>query len=289
MASVQQVQSVAKRLEKMLETSLNQLKIEQKLRKESENKLMDLELDLVNKEHLIRSLEDQIVNIKSEKDEKIINLESTINFLQSVVIQKEKEVFNMQEVLAKYNTDGVNLNLDRTVEKYEATLSQLIGGENQDADDDDHNDVSDVLMDNITDIIEGDYSDSKEYILDDSMEDLIDNGSISEQIEPMAIEDEEKTVILSKNPNALFLGRFSSTRLLYKNIKSRLGTFSNTILIFVITSLKQKAPCKHTRQEFIQQSCPLNVVNVKRDLKTRVVAEDMKLMTVSISDWKMLN
>jgi DNA repair exonuclease SbcCD ATPase subunit len=149
MASVQQVQSVAKRLEKMLETSLNQLKIEQKMRKESENKLMDLELDLVNKEHLIRSLEDQIVNIKSEKDEKIINLESTINFLQSVVIQKEKEVLNMQEVLAKYN-DGVNLNLDRTVENYEATLSQIIGGEDQDADDDDHNDVSDVPMDDRT-------------------------------------------------------------------------------------------------------------------------------------------
>ena len=116
---------MAKRLEKMLETSLNQLKIEQKMRKESENKLMDFELDLVNKEHLVRSLEDQIVNIKSEKDEKIINLESTINFLQSVVIQKEKEVLNMQEVLAKYNTDDVsneiNLNLDRTVKKYEAT------------------------------------------------------------------------------------------------------------------------------------------------------------------------
>ena len=111
---------MAKRLEKMLETSLNQLKIEQKMRKQSENKLMDFELDLVNKEHLVRSLEDQIVNIKSEKDDKIINLESTINFLQSVVIQKEKEVLNMQEVLAKYNTDDVsneiNLNLDRTVE-----------------------------------------------------------------------------------------------------------------------------------------------------------------------------
>ena len=116
---------MAKRLEKMLETSLNQLKIEQKMRKQSENKLMDFELDLVNKEHLVRSLEDQIVNIKSEKDEKIINLESTINFLQSVVIQKEKEVLNMQEVLAQYNTDDVsneiNLNLDRTVKKYEAT------------------------------------------------------------------------------------------------------------------------------------------------------------------------
>ena len=193
---------MAKRLEKMLETSLNQLKIEQKMRKESENKLMDFELDLVNKEHLVRSLEDQIVNIKSEKDEKIINLESTINFLQSVVIQKEKEVLNMQEVLAQYNTDDVsneiNLNLDRTVEKYEATLSQLIGGENQDANDDDHNDVSDVPMDDIADIKEGDYNDSEEFILDDSMEDLIDDGFISEQMEPMAIEDEEKKVIKHK-------------------------------------------------------------------------------------------
>ena len=135
MASVQQVQSVAKRLEKMLETALNQLKVEQQMRKDSENKLMEFELDLVNKEHQIKSLEDQIVNIKSEKDEKISNLESTINFLQSVVIQKEKEVLNMQEMLNTNNTDGENyenLNLDKTVEKYEATLSQLIGGKSQD-------------------------------------------------------------------------------------------------------------------------------------------------------------
>ena len=69
MASVQQVQSVAKRLEKMLETALNQLKVEQQMRKDSENKLMEFELDLVNKEHQIKSLEDQMVNIKSEKDE----------------------------------------------------------------------------------------------------------------------------------------------------------------------------------------------------------------------------
>ena len=38
----------------LMKETKNQLKIEQNLRKGSENKLMDLELDLVNKEHLIR-------------------------------------------------------------------------------------------------------------------------------------------------------------------------------------------------------------------------------------------
>ena len=51
-----------------------------------------------------------------------------------------------------------------------------------------------LVMCDIADFKEGDYNDAEEYILDDSMEDLIDDGSISEQIEPMAIEDEEKKV-----------------------------------------------------------------------------------------------
>ena len=65
--SVQQVQAVARRLEKMLETALNQLKIEQKMKNESENKLIKFELELVNKEHKIKSLENQIMNIENEK------------------------------------------------------------------------------------------------------------------------------------------------------------------------------------------------------------------------------
>ena len=69
---------------------------------------------------------------------------------------------------------------------YEATLSQHIGGENHDADDLDHNDFSDMPMDIIPDINEGDYNEAEEFILDDSMEDLIDDGSVSEQIEPMS-------------------------------------------------------------------------------------------------------
>ena len=39
-------------------------------------------------------------------------------------------------------------------------------------------------MDIILDINEGDYNEAEEFILDDSMEDLIDDGSVSEQMEP---------------------------------------------------------------------------------------------------------
>eukprot|EP00092_Neocalanus_flemingeri_P019186 GFUD01020785.1.p1 GENE.GFUD01020785.1~~GFUD01020785.1.p1 ORF type:complete len:422 (-),score=92.38 GFUD01020785.1:15-1280(-) len=186
MTSVQQVQSVAKRLEKMLETALNQLKIEQKMRKDSENKLMDLELELVNKEHQSKSLEEQIVNMASEKDEKISNLESTINFLQSVVIQKEKEVLTLQEMLAKHNTDEENyetLNLDRTVERYEETLSQLIGDNTNSTTNDDKNDLSNVSMEDIA-YIKDDYSDSEEYILDESLEELNEDVPLSEEAKP---------------------------------------------------------------------------------------------------------
>ena len=40
-------------------------------------------------------------------------------------------------------------------------------------------------MDIIPDINEGDYNEAEEFILDDSMEDSIDDGSVSEQMEPM--------------------------------------------------------------------------------------------------------
>ena len=74
------VQAVAKRLEKMLETALNQLKLEQKMRsfdfsigwqihfvwlyacftrKDGDNKLIDLELSLVNAEHALKSAEER--------------------------------------------------------------------------------------------------------------------------------------------------------------------------------------------------------------------------------------
>jgi len=44
---MQQVQAVAKRLEKMLKTALNQLKLKPKQRREADNKAIYLELNLV--------------------------------------------------------------------------------------------------------------------------------------------------------------------------------------------------------------------------------------------------
>jgi len=170
--SVQQVQSVAKRLEKMLETALNQLKIEQKLRKDSENKLMDIELEFVNKEHQIKSLEEEIINLRNEKDQKIRNLESTINFLQSVVVQKEKEVLAMQE---KYSgeVETESMNLGRSVEQYEETLSQLVGENSQ----------SDSCISGNSNV-KNEY-DPEEYILDESMDELNEDMSVSEESEPI--------------------------------------------------------------------------------------------------------
>jgi len=172
-SSVQQVQSVAKRLEKMLETALNQLKIEQKLRKESEKKLIDIELELVNKEHRIKSLEGEIIDIRAEKEDKIKNLESTINFLQSVVVLKEKEVLALQD---RSDAEMESLDLGKSVEKYEETLNHLVGKSSQE----DDSFVSD------TGEIKNEY-DQDEYILDESMEDLTDDVSVSEAGDPRAI------------------------------------------------------------------------------------------------------
>ena len=99
MTSIQQVQQVAKKLETMLETALTQLKSEQKKRKENENRLMELELDLVNKEHEVKTLDNKLEEVTREKDEKISNLESSINYLQSVIIEKEQEILRLQEML----------------------------------------------------------------------------------------------------------------------------------------------------------------------------------------------
>jgi len=172
-SNVQQVQAVAKRLEKMLETALNQLKIEQKLRKESEKKLIDIELELVNKEHRIKSLEGEIIDIRAEKEDKIKNLESTINFLQSVVVQKEKEVLALQD---RSETEMESLDLGKSVEKYEETLNHLVGKSSQE-DDSYVSETGEIKNEN----------DPEEYILDESMEDLIEDASVSEEFDLTAI------------------------------------------------------------------------------------------------------
>jgi len=73
------MQAVAKRLEKMLETALNQLKLEQKMRKEGDNKLIDLELSLVNAEHALKSVEER-------HREEVANLEGRIKQLEQKLL-----------------------------------------------------------------------------------------------------------------------------------------------------------------------------------------------------------
>ena len=169
MASVQQVQSVAKRLEKMLETALNQLKIEQKVRKESENKLMNLELELVNKDHQIKSLEEQIFNVSNEKDAKISNLESTINFLQSVVVEKEKEVLELQK-LRQSRVNDSDVGLENIVDKYEKTLSQLTKNSSDSIIKAEDSSVIDDAAEEK--ILEDNEYDTEEFVLDETMEEL---------------------------------------------------------------------------------------------------------------------
>ena len=66
--------SYSQKLKNMLETALSELTTEQNKRKESENKLLELELSLVNKDNQISILED----INKEKDEKINSLKSCL-------------------------------------------------------------------------------------------------------------------------------------------------------------------------------------------------------------------
>merc|ERR550519_107036 len=74
----QQMQAVAKRLEKMLETALNQLKLEQKMRKEGDNKLIDLELSLVNAEHALKSAEERHREEVSQLEGRVKQLEQEL-------------------------------------------------------------------------------------------------------------------------------------------------------------------------------------------------------------------
>jgi len=188
MTSIQQVQQVAKKLETMLETALTQLKSEQKKRKENENRLMELELDLVNKEHEVKTLDNKLEEITREKDEKISNLESSINYLQSVIIEKEQEILRLQEMLEEQG-ENASIGLSENVEKFENTLNKLLESSNGH-----NNDEPEEILDNSTiisddiheeemtlneeenhiDILEdnNEEGEAEEYILDESMEEL---------------------------------------------------------------------------------------------------------------------
>ena len=146
MSSTAQVQQVARKLETMLETALTQLKTEQHKRRESETRMVELELALVNKEHevsakkritivnsdvlQVKTLEARIEEICAEKDEKIGSLESSVNYLQGVIIEREQEVLRLQELNEGIET-AINVAEDsekmtQTVEKFEKTLNKLM-------------------------------------------------------------------------------------------------------------------------------------------------------------------
>ena len=69
-----------------------------------------------------------------EKDEKIINLEASIEYLQQALIQKEEDLMKKEEIITKlrkridiFNTDS-KVGID-AVNKFEKRLSQLMSGE----------------------------------------------------------------------------------------------------------------------------------------------------------------
>jgi len=126
---------VAKKMEKMLETSLQQLKIEQNLRKVAEEKGERLEAKV---SYLLTNYdlaETQYKRELQEKEEKIINLEASIEYLQQALICKKEELVKKESIIQKLrkridifhtdNCNGTGIGLD-TVNNLEKRLSLLI-------------------------------------------------------------------------------------------------------------------------------------------------------------------
>ena len=135
MSSVAQVQQVARKLESMLETALTQLKAEQTKRRESEDRLVAVELALVNKEHEVKTLEARIEEVSCEKDEKISNLETSVNYLQGVIIEREQEILRLQELHEDIDNVEDSEKMTKTVEKFEQTLNKLMKNGSRDTSD----------------------------------------------------------------------------------------------------------------------------------------------------------
>merc|ERR1712115_628759 len=138
MDQVTKLQVVAKKLEKMLETSLHQLKLEQKLRKEGEEKILGLEKKLNDLDQSFKDKEEECHKKIDQKEEKIINLEASAEYLQLMVVQKDEEITKKQKMITKlrsminiYNlpkhdqSDDSAVQLDR-VSHYEKRLCELM-------------------------------------------------------------------------------------------------------------------------------------------------------------------
>lgn len=157
-----------KKFETLLETALNELRTEQTKRKESENKLLVAELELVNKDHYNKILEDQLKTLNEEKE----NLEASI-------LEKDQEIKRLEELVAlteEKPLDSKSPDLSQTVERYEQTLNKLL--ENSvdsriETDFDEQDIKTDVMnVDDTEDNPDVLDMEEEEYILDESLEEL---------------------------------------------------------------------------------------------------------------------
>ena len=177
-----------KKLKNLLETALNELTTEQNKRKESEHKLLELELEIVNKNHQIKTLELEMNNIIKEKDEKISRLESSINYLHNSIFEKEQEIFRLEELTGFAEEKPlVNKSPSQTVEKFQQTLNKLLENskDSKSGLDLSHPDQQDTFIDEEAELVMnvdetedspaadgGDGDEEEEYILDESLEEL---------------------------------------------------------------------------------------------------------------------
>lgn len=119
-------------MEKMLETSLQQLKLEQKLRREAEGKCSVLEEKVKKLEIQLSQNEENFGRGLNKKEEKIINLEATTEFLQRALVEKDEELGRKEGIIKKlrsrldiYKKEHGGFGLD-TVNNFEKRLSELI-------------------------------------------------------------------------------------------------------------------------------------------------------------------
>ena len=173
------------KLKNLLETALKELTAEQYKRKESENKLLELELSLVNKDNQISLLED----INKEKDEKIHRLESSIDNLRSSLGEKDQELLRLMELtmtdVKEEEAEEESQDQPGDVEKFEETLNQLLENTRSSGSFDFSNndgiisnstfinDKADVMnVDETRDSPGEKMEEEEEYILDESLEEF---------------------------------------------------------------------------------------------------------------------
>ena len=115
-----------------METSLQQLKLEQKMRRETEAKCSVLEEKVKKLEIQLSQNEENFGRGLNKKEEKIINLEATTEFLQRALVEKDEELGRKEGIIKRlrsrldiYKKEHGGFGLD-TVNNFEKRLSELI-------------------------------------------------------------------------------------------------------------------------------------------------------------------